>query len=181
MATMKNKAIGVMATLKSMTPKSQSPLARDRPALVLRLAGLEDLASVLSVYTAAGQGVPALTDAAQARQTWSRLTAAGGEVWLAEYEGQPVGTLTLYLLPLLVHGGVVAAVADGLAVHPSAHHHRVGRALINRATERARAMGAFKLAVAPPLTRKGAKGLIERLVYAQHGRSRLLPELNAEP
>lgn len=121
-------------------------------------------------------GDPALAAA------WAALEAAGAQVWLAERDGDLLGALTLYLLPLLAEGGSRAGWVDDLAVHPQAHHLAIPRRLITQATQVAREAGAGKLALAP--RRKGGQafpastarqGFLEPLDYSRHGRRLDLP------
>ena len=176
-----------------------------RSGVDLRRAQAADLAGLLALHHACGLAgaLPALDapDGAEwgrlgterrveggapgepaLHRAWLALNAAGAQVWLAEKDGELLGALTLYLLPLLAHGGSSAGWVDDLAVHQTAHHLSIPRRLIAQATEVAIAAGAHKLALAPrrkPARERGsrepARGFVETLDYSRHGRSADLP------
>jgi GNAT superfamily N-acetyltransferase len=170
------KPMQALQTLKAKTQAKvqhhQAQRRRAQEALDLRPASAADLPRVLILLTEAGMAAnPHGNEAA----LWSRIEACGGQVWLAERGGLLLGSLTLFILPLLAHGGAPAALVDDMVVHPSARRMGIGRALMQQATDCARAAGACKLALAPQLKRGGAQNFYERLGYARHGRSVLLP------
>lgn len=150
-----------------------------RSGVQLRRAGVGDLAALAALHRACGLAAAPNAEAhaeGAARPleaAWTVLAEAGAQVWLAERDGTLLGALTLYLLPLLAHGGSRAGWVDDLVVHPGAHHLSIPRRLIAQATEVAVASGAHKLALAP--RRKPARGFVENLEYSRHGRSADLP------
>jgi GNAT superfamily N-acetyltransferase len=146
-----------------------------RSGVQLRQAGAGDLAALAALHRACGlAGAPHPEGGAGPMEAaWAVLVDAGAQVWLAERDGALLGALTLYVLPLLAHGGSRAGWVDDLVVHPGAHHLSIPRRLIAQATEVAIAAGAQKLALAP--RRKPARGFVENLEYSRHGRSADLP------
>lgn len=157
--------------------------AEGEAPLRLRLAGAADLPALMALHVACGLADDQPVDAPQLGRHWAAIGAAGGEVWLAERGGELLGSLTLYLLPLLGRGGSWAAWADDLAVHPLGNHLGLGRRLLALASERARAAGAYKLALAPRrkpgrhAAADDAAGFIEKLHCVRHGRRFELPPL----
>lgn len=147
----------------------------------LRLAGPADLAAWRSLQQDCGLGDAREETPTDLRQRWTAMEAAGGQLWLAERDGELLGALTLYLLPLLTGGGR-AGWADDLLVRPRAHHLGIARRLIAQASEVARQAGADKLALSPrPKAarlrpgRAGGRSFLEKLSYARHGRRLDLP------
>jgi GNAT superfamily N-acetyltransferase len=184
--------------VKSMTPQRALEAvrainaARRRPdestptttpaGVLLRRGDPADLPRLLALHQSCGLGTEAPPDLARLASHWDTLTTAGAEVWLAERDGEVLGALTLYLLPLLARGGSRAAWVDDLAVHPRAHQLGIARRLITLATEQARAAGACKLALAPrqhpgrhDASASTSRSFLERLAYSRHGRRLDLP------
>lgn len=134
----------------------------------LREAGPEDIDGVLSLYDAAVDG-PGANDPVRARAHWPRLQAAGATVLLAEQGGRPVGTLVLYVLPLLAHGCAPEALVESVAVHPGAQGRGIGRALLHEAMRRAAECGCYKLVLTSSVSRAGAHAFYDRLGFERHG------------
>jgi GNAT superfamily N-acetyltransferase len=135
----------------------------------IREATQADAATVLLLFELAGLDQPGDHDRALAAAQWPRLQQAGASVLLACHEGLAIGTLTLFVLPLLAHGGLPAALVEDVAVHPSAQGLGVGRALMHEAMHRARAAGCYKLALSSNAVRVGAHAFYERLGFVRHG------------
>jgi GNAT superfamily N-acetyltransferase len=139
------------------------------PALRIRDAGREDLPSVLGLYQASGIGPIEGNDPAGAAAVFERQHALGARVLLAEAAERPLGTLTLFVLPLLGHGGAPEALVEDVAVHPDAQGQGVGRALMHEAMACARAAGCYKLALTSNVKRLGAHAFYDSLGFERHG------------
>jgi GNAT superfamily N-acetyltransferase len=147
----------------------------------IRLATRDDVPAVLGLYAASGIDAPA--DARQvvaASWHWDRLAAAGARVFLAEHEGRALGTLTLYVLPLLAHGLAPEALVEDVAVDAAAQGRGVGRALMHHAMGIARGHGCYKLALSSNLRREAAHAFYDSLGFERHGISFVVP-LQQEP
>jgi len=88
---------------------------------------------------------------------------------IAERDGVPLGTLTCFVLPLLLHGGAPAALVEGVAVHPDAQGSGIGRALMDAAMGIARRHGCYKLALSSNGNREAAHAFYDHLGYQRHG------------
>jgi len=161
----------------------------DAQTLRIRDAVIDDLAAILALYERSGIDEPGLNDLALARDHWPALQRAGAQVLIAEQVAsaavhgdppRPVGTLTLYLLPLLGHAQAPSANVDDVAVDSDAQGLGVGRALMAEAARRAIAAGCYKLALSSNQRRKQAHAFYAALGYTQHGFSFVLPLRAAE-
>jgi GNAT superfamily N-acetyltransferase len=151
--------------------------------LTLRDATHADLEAIAGLFEAAGIDAPGTHDAATIASAWQRLHTAvpSVRVLLAVEAGVAVGTLTCFVLPQLGHGGAPAALVEGVAVHPQAQGHGVGRALMDEAMRIAREGGCYKLALSSNRKRTGAHAFYEHLGYAPHGVSFVvIPEGSSE-
>lgn len=147
----------------------------------IRLATRDDVPNVLGLYAACGIDPPAdAQQVAAASLHWDRLAAAGARVFLAEHEGQALGTLTLYVLPLLAHGLAPEALVEDVAVDAAAQGQGVGRALMHHAMGVAREHGCYKLALSSNIRREAAHAFYDSLGFERHGISFVVP-LQQEP
>ena len=115
--------------------------------LTIREAGEADLPAVARLYAASGVDPTAHNDTASMAAAWRRLRSETptATLLIAERDGQALGTLTLFVLPVLAHGGTSAALVEAVAVCADAQGQGVGRALMDEAMARARAAGCYKL------------------------------------
>lgn len=140
-------------------------------AMTIRDASEADLPSLAALYAAA---FPDRTDhegPSTIEAAWQRLRseAPTARVLLAEIDGRPVGTLTLFVLPMLAHRGTPAALVESVAVDPRVQGQGIGRALMDEAMARARAAGCYKLALSSNNKRNEAHAFYERLGFQRHG------------
>lgn len=150
-------------------------------ALTIRDATEADLATVLALYEAAELDPPCPMSATGLRAAWARLRreAPTARVLLAEIDACPVGTLTVFVLPLLLHGGSPAALVEAVAVNPAVQGQGVGRALMDAALHIAREQGCYKLALSSNNKRQEAHAFYDRLGYQRHGVSFVVDVLPA--
>lgn len=142
------------------------------PPLRVRDAVAGDLPHLLRLYEASGLDAAGDNDEVHARANWHRLLSGGAQVLLAEDEaGTPLGTLTLFVLPLLAHGTAPAALVEDVAVHPDAQGRGIGRQLMHEAMARAARAGCYKLALSSNLRREAAHAFYDRLGFKRHGLS----------
>jgi GNAT superfamily N-acetyltransferase len=130
-----------------------------------------DLPTLLSLYTAAGLDTRGPHDEAVTRAAWDRMRLAvpGVQVFIARRAGVAVGTCTLFVLPLLAHGGAPEAIVEDVAVHPQAQGQGIGRMLMAHVMDLAREAGCYKLALSSNLRREAAHVFYERLGFVRHG------------
>ena len=151
--------------------------------LCIRAATRADLNAIAALFEAARIDAPGTHDAVSIAAAWERVhaTVPSARVLLAERSGEPVGTLTCFVLPQLGHGGAPAALVEGVAVHPQAQGHGVGRALMDEAMSIAREAGCYKLALSSNHKRAQAHAFYEHLGYAPHGVSFVVVPERAAP
>ena len=156
---------------------SSLPASATPPSLVtVRDATARDVPELLTLYEAAGLDRPGENDREHAAAHWHTLLKAGAHVLIAEgADGQPLGTLTLFILPLLAHRTAPGALVEDVAVHPSAQGQGVGRRLVHEAMDRAQAAGCYKLALSSNERREAAHAFYDNLGFQRHGFSFVVP------
>ncbi|MDC8772636.1 GNAT family N-acetyltransferase [Roseateles albus] len=140
--------------------------------LTIRDAQISDLPALLALYQSSGLDGPGNADLARLEQAWQQIQALpSARVRLAETDERPVGTLTLFVLPMLSHQGTPSAVVESVGVAADLQGQGVGRALIKDAIALAAAAGCYKLALSSNLRRTEAHAFYEKLGFEQHGKS----------
>ena len=136
-----------------------------RAPLVIREATPADAAAL-------GRLVGELGYPAPSAEMPSRVHALGASghavVLVAELDGEVVGLATAHVLPT-IHSATPAALLTALVVSETARGGGAGRALVARAEEWARAMGAVRIAVTSGAQRADAHRFYERIGYARTG------------
>jgi GNAT superfamily N-acetyltransferase len=131
-----------------------------------------DLGALISLYERSGIDRPGDNDPARVAAAWERLRAVPGlRVRVARRDGVVVGTLTLFVLPLLAHDGTPAALVEDVAVSPDCQGQGIGRALMNDAMALAAQAGCYKLALSSNRRRTAAHAFYEGLGFERHGLS----------
>ena len=90
-------------------------------------------------------------------------------VLVAEREGKLLGTCTLHLIEHLAHNFARSGVVEDVVVAADARGLGIGRALMAKAAERARAWGCYKLALSSNHSREAAHRFYEQLGFKPHG------------
>lgn len=96
-------------------------------------------------------------------------SAVNQVVLVAERDGKLLGTCTLNLIEHLAHNFARSGVVEDVVVDADARGLGVGRALMTKAAERARAWGCYKLALSSSQSREAAHRFYEGLGFKPHG------------
>jgi GNAT superfamily N-acetyltransferase len=135
-------------------------------------ATADDLGALTALYESSGIDQPGDNDPQRVAAAWARLQAVPGvRVRVARREGLAVGTLTLFVLPLLAHDGTPAALVEDVAVSPACQGQGIGRALMHDAMALAAQAGCYKLALSSNRRRTAAHAFYEGLGFERHGLS----------
>jgi GNAT superfamily N-acetyltransferase len=91
-------------------------------------------------------------------------------LYLAEEDARTaVGTFALLIVDNLAHGGAPSALVEDVCVDENRHRQGIGRAMMTRAMELARAHGCYKLVLSSNLARPAAHQFYQSLGFRQHG------------
>ena len=134
--------------------------------MVIRPAQAADLSAVFDLYREL-EGVygPEESGEVAARDIlWEKVAAdTRQQVLVAEEAGRVVGTLTVVIVPNLGHRGRPWAAVENVVVASAARGRGVGRALMERAADMARANGCYKLTLTSNEKRPEAHRFYENL------------------
>ena len=141
--------------------------------LDVRDARRDDIRTLLDLYAAAGLDTRGAHDETGMRMNWDRMRSAapGVRTFIFSLAGMPVGTYTLFVLPLLAHNGAPEALVEDVAVHPEAQGQGIGRHMMEHARSLAREAGCYKLALSSNQRRVEAHAFYERIGFERHGYS----------
>ena len=104
------------------------------------------------------------------------------QIFVAELEGAVVGTLTLYLLPNLSHGGRQFALVENVVVDQELRGTGCGRILMRHAERLATESGCYKVTLTSNRKRAPAHAFYERIGYdrSHFGFTRYAEEAHSE-
>jgi GNAT superfamily N-acetyltransferase len=141
-------------------------------ALKIREAVEADLPGLLHLFQSSGLDTPGQGDADSLRRAWHQLSQMpGARVRVAESGGRIIGTLTLFILPMLSHQATPCAVVESVGVDAALQGQGAGRALMEDAMRLAAQAGCYKLALSSNLRRSEAHAFYQHLGFDQHGLS----------
>lgn len=138
--------------------------------LDIREAKSEDLQHVLFIYREAGLDTEGSLDQADASEILKRLKAYPNyKVFVAETEGQIVGTFALLVMDNLAHKGVRSGVVEAVGVLPAFQGKGIGKEMMRFAMKRCKDDGCYKMTLSSNETRTDAHKFYESLRFTRHG------------
>jgi GNAT superfamily N-acetyltransferase len=140
--------------------------------LLIRKAGVDDLAGVLALYAQPALDDGAVLSVAAAADLLRRFDHYPDyALYVAEAGGRIVGSFALLVMDNLGHLGAPSAIVEDVAVDPALQGCGVGSAMMSFAIARARDNGCYKLMLSSNATRERAHAFYESLGFARHGYS----------
>jgi ribosomal protein S18 acetylase RimI-like enzyme len=146
-----------------MTETSASPVR-------IRLARRDDVPAIVRLLAddVLGATREQATDPLP-RQYWDAFdamaTQGGNELLVAELDGEIVGCLQLTIIPGLSRMGMIRGQLEGVRVSSAHRGRRIGEALVQAATERAKALGCSVVQLTTDRRRVDAHRFYERLGF----------------
>lgn len=140
-------------------------------AFSIRRAQRADLAAVIDLYVQSGLDEAALP-LDQAEAVFERMQCYPDYgLYVAEAQGQVVGTYALLIMDNLGHCGAPSGVLEDVAVAAGWQSRGVGRAMVGHAIAHCRERGCYKLALSSNIHRERAHAFYEGLGFERHGYS----------
>jgi GNAT superfamily N-acetyltransferase len=141
------------------------------PATV-RKASTADIAAVLDLYAQPDLDDGKVLTVEQGLALFERFSSYPDyTLYVAEQDGQIVGTFALLVMDNLGHLGSPSAIVEDVVVAPDRQSQGIGAAMMRFALERAREKRCYKLMLSSNAKRGRAHAFYESLGYERHGYS----------
>jgi GNAT superfamily N-acetyltransferase len=141
-------------------------------AVVVREATESDLLRILAIYRDSGLDVERSLDLADAQRLFRKMSSYPSYgVYVAESDGEVVGTFALLIMDNLANGGVPSGVVEDVAVARAAQGQGIGRAMMRFALDECRRHGCYKMLLSSNIMRPEAHRFYEALGFEKHGYS----------
>lgn len=138
-------------------------------SLTIRTATVTDLPLLNQLY-ADMDNEPPLPDGQIAALFTAMQAVANYSIYLAELNGDVVGTFSLLVLPTMMHRGYHKfAVLDAVTVFSQCREQGIGQIMMRAALKLAQDAGCYKITLSSNLKRDRAHQFYERLGFQQHG------------
>jgi GNAT superfamily N-acetyltransferase len=143
------------------------------PATTIRDARAEDIPRLLELYLQLSESSQHPEDAIRPvteahRAALRRIEAdLALRLLVAEEAERIVGTLALYIMPNLSHGGRPFALVENVVVDASSRGSGVGRRLMAEAVRLAEEAGCYKVTLTSNIKRTDAHAFYERIGFGQ--------------
>ncbi|MBT9516750.1 MAG: GNAT family N-acetyltransferase [Methyloversatilis discipulorum] len=141
-------------------------------AISIRRAGDEDLDWLLDMYTSLDFSPEPSLPLTEAQVRFRKIMRYPDyRIFVAECDGDRVGTFALIIVDGLAHGGRPHAVVEDVVVAPGHRQRGVGQAMMRYAMDCCAEAGCYKLALSSHTRREKAHRFYELLGFERHGYS----------
>ena len=141
----------------------------------IRPAEKADLPAVMRLYAQPEFNNGSVLPLVQAEMLFERMQGYPDyHLYVAEMDGQIVGTFALLIMDNLGHLGAPSGVVEDVAVDPAWQGQGIGTAMMHWAIDYCRNKGCYKLALSSNLKRGRTHAFYESLGFERHGYSFLM-------
>ncbi len=135
----------------------------------------EDLPTILSLYAQPDVDDGRVLSLKEAKRILNRIKRYPRyQVYVAEAQGEVVGTFALLIMDNLAHMGAPSGIVEDVVVNPDWQGKGIGKQMMQFAVEHCRKMGCYKLVLSSNLKREVAHRFYESLGFQRHGYSFLV-------
>jgi len=143
----------------------------DGNGATIRRAGREDLEAIVALYaddeaSARPGDVGSVADEGYARALEALATDPDNGVYVAELDGDVIGTFQLTFIRQLSYRGCLVAQVESVHVHSRARAQGVGTAMLEWAIGEARRRGCLRIQLTSNVRRERAHRFYERLGFS---------------
>jgi GNAT superfamily N-acetyltransferase len=142
----------------------------DAAGITVRPAVEADLAAVLALYAQPGMDDGRRLSLSDARRLLARFAAYPDyTLYVAELDGEIVGTFALLIMDNLGHLGAPSAIVEDVMVEPAAQGRGIGQAMMEFARQKGLEKRCYKLVLSSNAKRERAHKFYEQLGYERYG------------
>jgi GNAT superfamily N-acetyltransferase len=136
----------------------------------IRAIDFDDLQSVLRLYAQPEFDDGDVLSEQEAHAIYARfLDYPDYRIYVAEQEGNVVGSFALLVMLNLGHRGAPSAIIEDVVVDPALQGQGVGARMMRAAMDLAREKGCYKLVLSSNAKRVRAHAFYEALGFTRHG------------
>jgi GNAT superfamily N-acetyltransferase len=137
--------------------------------IIIKEATITDLSGILILYSTVLDNGNVLT-IEQAETLFKKMQSYPNyKVYVAEKEGDIVGTFALLIMDNLAHQGTPSGVVEDVAVLNDLQGQGIGKLMMKFAMERCKEAGCYKLVLSSNVKRMEAHAFYESLGFEKHG------------
>jgi GNAT superfamily N-acetyltransferase len=137
--------------------------------IFIKEASVRDLSGILNLYSTVLDNGNVLT-IEQAETLFKKMQSYPNyKVYVAEKEGDIVGTFALLIMDNLAHQGTPSGVVEDVAVLNDLQGKGIGKLMMEFAMEKCKEAGCYKLVLSSNVKRIEAHAFYESLDFEKHG------------
>ncbi len=141
----------------------------------IREAVEEDLTYILELYKQPDMDDGRVLPLDHARDIFNRIKSYPNyNVYVAESNGETVGTFALMIMDNLAHMGTPSALVEDVVVKENLQGIGIGKQMMMFVMDHCKRIGCYKVALSSNLKRENAHRFYESLGFKKHGYSYLL-------
>ena len=144
----------------------------DQGKRLVRPAAESDLEKILDLYAQTEFDAGRVLPLAAAKRLFERFADYPDyTLYVAERDGEVVGSFALLVMHNLGHLGTPSAIVEDVVVAPTFQERGIGKAMMQYALEVCRDKGCYKLMLSSNARREQAHAFYEGLGFERHGYS----------
>jgi ribosomal protein S18 acetylase RimI-like enzyme len=144
----------------------------ETPRVEIRRAEEEDLPAILALYAQPGMDDGNALALPDAHRIFARMKSYPNyHLYVAEVDGEIVGTFALLIMDNLAHLGAPSGILEDVVVHPALQGRGVGGQMVRFAMDLCREASCYKLVLSSNVKRTEGHAFYERLGLRKHGYS----------
>ena len=138
----------------------------------IRKATQEDIPTLLELYRIFDNDNDPVMGLAAAKKIFARIeTYPNYYIYLAERDGETIGTFALLIMDNLAHHGAAAGVVENVVVLPQHQSQGIGKEMMEYAMQLCAEAGCYKLVLSSNIIRERAHKFYEALGFEKYGYS----------
>jgi GNAT superfamily N-acetyltransferase len=137
--------------------------------IIIKEASIGDVSSILNLYSdVLDNGV--VLSIPQAELLFQKMQSYPNyKIYVAEKEGEIIGTFALLIMDNLAHQGTPSGVVEDVAVLNNLQGKGIGKLMMKFAMAKCKEAGCYKLVLSSNVKRIGAHAFYESLDFEKHG------------